>query len=196
MDFWREFKRLKAEQESKLVAGVKVETLRGWMKKWRYPRADEAAALARALGWAALDPAAGVIRVELQAVGEPPIFTLPKCRKTRLTAYPDTLQAVLEPRRGPNDGWVFARKDGPIGYMRWAVAFRTACRAAKVPDGLTLHGLRHTLNTLLRERGVSDERIRGSMGWSGAAVHEGYTHRQQYDLLPLAGAVDDLFKDS
>lgn len=112
--------------------------------------------------------------------------SLPKWGKVRTCPYPKTLRAILEPRRGAPGEWVFSlREGGPLGYREWA----GAVRRLKVP-GLSLHRLRHTLNTVLRSAGVSDELLRGSFGWADQDMQENYTHRALYNYAPQADAVD------
>jgi integrase len=38
------------------------------------------------------------------------------------------------------------------------------------------HSFRHTLNSILREKGYDPARIRVALGWSGEQVQDGYTH--------------------
>ena len=120
--------------------------------------------------------------------------SLPKWGKLRTAPYPAALAAILEPARyvfGPVQPttWVFSIKGGPLGYKHWSAAVRKAGRG--IP-GVCLHGLRHTLNTRLREAGVPDELLRGSFGWSGPDIQDNYTHREQYDYSAQAAAVDHL----
>ena len=147
----------------------------------------------RALQWKALDPGSGIIRVALACKGDPPEFGPPKWGKVRTTAYPRALQSLLEPRRGEPSGWVFDRDGAPIGYRRWAEAVRKAAKAAGL-EGVSIHVLRHTLNTLLRDRGLPDDKLRGAFGWSGPAIQDRYTHRELYDFSQQAEAVDALIK--
>jgi integrase len=143
----------------------------------------------RGLQWADLDPA-GIIEVRHNLPGEATALQPPKWGKMRLTPYPRALRALLEPLRG--DGWVCSIDGGPMSYKHWAAAFRRAARAAGVQA--TLHGLRHSLLTLLRDRGVPDEKLRGSFGWSGPKMLENYTHRELYDMGDQSAAMDILFK--
>ncbi len=38
------------------------------------------------------------------------------------------------------------------------------------------HSFRHTLNSILREKGYDPARIRAALGWSSEDVQDGYTH--------------------
>ena len=146
----------------------------------------------RGLQWADLDPEAGLVRVRRSVSGDRGEVGPPKWGKTRSTAYPAALQALLEPLRGAPAGWVFERDGAPMGYTRWAKAVRQAAKGAGLV--VTIHVLRHTLHTLLRDQGIPDDKLRGSFGWSGPAIQERYTHRELYDLTPQAMAVDAMVK--
>jgi integrase len=143
----------------------------------------------RALQWQDLAPPSIFIRRSLS--GGSAVPTDPKWGKTRVVPYPLALQGILEARRGPVGDWVFSRGDGPIGYSKWAGALRSATRVAGLEE-VTLHSLRHSLNTFLRGTGVSDEVLRGSFGWSAPSVQEAYTHRDLYDYSGQAAAIDNL----
>jgi integrase len=93
----------------------------------------------------------------------------------------------------PPDRWVFSNRGGPLGYQHWAAAVR---RAGRGIQGVSLHTLRHTLNTRLREAGIPDEILRGSFGWSAPDVQDGYTHRDRYDYSGQAAAIDSIFGGS
>ncbi len=146
----------------------------------------------RALQWSDLDSKSGVIRVvhnlpgSAGAGGE----TSPKWGKGRVTVYPGKLQDLLEPRR--SDGYVFSYRDGPIGGERWLITFKLVCAKLGI-EGATLHSLRHSIHTALLSSGVDPGLLRGSFGWSGSQVQEGYTHRELYNYKPQADAVDLLF---
>lgn len=145
----------------------------------------------RALSWADLDPERGIVEVRRNLPSESTEVALPKWGKVRRTAYPRILQAVLEPRRGAPDGWVFSQDGGPIGYKHWADSLRSAARKEKVV-GATLHGLRHSLLTHLREDGIPDDKLKGAFGWSGQKMLDSYTHRELYDQAPILEATDRL----
>jgi integrase len=110
----------------------------------------------------------------------------PKWGKTRFCPYPDSLSAIIEPRRGAPDELVFQYRDGQKGYQKWAMALKKAAPSA------SLHLLRHTLNTRLLEAGVPREIVRGWLGWSSGEAQEGYTHREAYDYATYGGNVDTI----
>jgi len=110
----------------------------------------------------------------------------PKWGKIRNTIYPVQLQDILEPLRQPA-GFVFGGEE-PMSYWAWSAEVERAARHADIP--VTLHMLRHSLNTYLRGKGLPDDLLRASFGWSGAAIQDNYTHRQLYDLSQVAREVE------
>ncbi|KKK94171.1 hypothetical protein LCGC14_2685520, partial [marine sediment metagenome] len=57
---------------------------------------------------------------------------------------------------GHPPGWVFwGRTGGPIAPVTIQHQFKRLCRGAGLPEGITLHCLRHTFATLLARNGVS-----------------------------------------
>jgi integrase len=56
---------------------------------------------------------------------------------------------------------------------------------------LTGHSFRHSLNTILRAKGYSDEKIRAALGWTNPKTQEDYTHwntdhlRGQADIVEM-----------
>lgn len=118
---------------------------------------------------------------------------LPKWGKIRDCPYPLSLQRVLEPRRMEHGEYVFSIVRGaPLSYR---TLFDDMRRAADIESlrGLTPHGLRHSLNSLLVWSGSSTETIRATFGWSDPSVQRGYTHD---DLLPMQAqskAIESLF---
>jgi integrase len=141
----------------------------------------------RALQWQ--DILKDRIIVQRSFPGNSTVATLPKWGKIRTVPYPSRLSELLEPRRGGVDEWVFLRDDGPIGYIRWGKAFREACKRKEI-TGISLHSLRHSLNTILRGEGISDEKLRGSFGWGDSQIQDRYTHRENYDYSDQATAID------
>ena len=92
----------------------------------------------------------------------------------------------MEPLR-QDEGYVFMNGEKPYGYDYLSNALDRACERAKVRA--TMHQFRHSLQTHLRGQGVADDILRGVFGWSSAAVQDGYTHRQLYDLTPIETAL-------
>ena len=61
---------------------------------------------------------------------------------------------------------------------------------------LSPHSFRHTLNTLLRSRGVSDINLRAAFGWAGEKTQEDYTHLNQEHLKEQAAIVETIFLEN
>lgn len=146
----------------------------------------------RAVQWDDLDPESGRISVRHNLPGEVGAsrMTSPKWGKERVVPYPVVLQRILEPLR--SSGFVFAWKDHPIGYHRWRSSFSDVCRKAGC-EGATIHSLRHSLHTILREKGIAPDVLRASFGWESSKVQDLYTHRDLYDLGPQRLMIDSLF---
>jgi integrase len=120
---------------------------------------------------------------------------LPKWEKIRLTVYPKKLQDLLEPLRTDPDDRVFAITNrGPLSYRKLWSSFSRAVEKANIPK-ITLHGLRHSIQTALRGRGVNPELLRATFGWEDENVQEGYTHRELYDLSSQMEHTDSLFEE-
>jgi len=128
----------------------------------------------------------------------------PKSGYARDTVIPDVLASLLTGLSGPreSDVWVTGLRSRPMGYKKWRDVFSKATEAAGVKT--TLHLLRHSLNTALLEKGVNPELIKAVFGWTvkgnekaekqfGTNIQENYTHRDVYDLTPLAKAIDEIF---
>jgi integrase len=143
-----------------------------------------------------------------------------KSGKPRVTTYPRALQALIEPYRGHPEDYAFSiKKDGqPLAYYAIRSAMtRAMTRAVKdiikekkeaagdnaeineeeLVKGIkkiTLHGLRHSINTALLEAGVNPELLQASFGWVDKETQEIYTHRDLYNLAPQREATDKLFE--
>ena len=141
-----------------------------------------------------------------------------KSGKPRVTPYPKVLQALIEPHRGAPGDYAFSINDGkPLAYSAIRSAMTRAMNRvvkdaveekkkaagdnskiteeelAKEITKITLHGLRHSINTALLESGVNPELLRASFGWIDEETQEIYTHRNLYNLAPQREATDKLF---
>lgn len=161
-----------------------------WLGTWIAATTGLRAGEVRALQWGDLVPPRILVRRALS--GDASVPDLPKWGKVRSCPYPKALQALLEARRGKGTAWVLSRGEGPIGYGYWARAVKDASEKAGL-EGVTLHVLRHSLNTALRGGGTSDEQLRGAFGWTDPSTQEGYTHREAYDYSELGKDIDGLF---
>jgi integrase len=63
--------------------------------------------------------------------------------------------------------------------------------AGKIGDGLTVHGLRHTCGTLMRELGFDKDTIADMLGQEGAGMAEWYARDAQLEKK-LAGVVEKI----
>jgi len=116
-----------------------------------------------------------------------------KGNRPRTTVYPKALEAILEPLRGNADDRVFSVRNGEVlSYYTLRRAMRNAAKKAGA-DKITLHSLRHSINTALLEAGVNPELLRASFGWMDADTQEIYTHRELYNLAPQREITDRLF---
>ncbi|MDR1902989.1 MAG: site-specific integrase [Treponema sp.] len=193
-------------------------------KYWNSPRlrlAVMAAALVglragevRGIKWRDIDPVKDIIFVERQFTdleGE----KRPKWEKKRTTIYPSVLKKQLESFRGAPDERVFALNDinrpkrlkgiaGPLSYRTLSSAMDKAIKSLNsdnIENGrqeiarITLHGLRHSIQTALAGGGVNPELLRATFGWTDEEVQELYTHRELYDLTPQREVTEKLFGD-
>jgi integrase len=128
----------------------------------------------RGLKWKDLDKDLKLIKVERALDQNSAKEQPPKWGKTRVCPYPSIIRELLEPLRADGEEFVFAWKGGSLNYQRWKTCFGKVCTKAGIST--TLHGLRHTLNTCLLFRGISDAVIRAALGWSDPKIQERYTH--------------------
>lgn len=140
-----------------------------------------------ALRWHSLDLEQGVVSVEAAFKGSQEIG-LPKWENTRVTPFilfPTELLEALQRyheesiRVHPGD-FVFCYDDGTrLGETWWRTRFNTAVEEQgleRVKRNLTPHSFRHTLNTLLRDRGKDSAKIREVLGWQQERTQDRYTH--------------------
>ena len=127
----------------------------------------------------------------------------PKWNKTRVTPLPDSLITALMLVRGMRgdvyaDDLVFSYLDRRrLGGTWWQKNFRRGLDHAGIDyekRHLTAHSFRHTLNSLLRERGYDAAKIRASMGWSSRDVQDGYTHWNDSSFIEHREIVDRVFR--
>lgn len=163
----------------------------------------------RALTWKQLDEKMGTILVNASLLQEKSKRKGTKSEKDRFTIYPKALQSILEPYRGKVDSLLFINPltKKVIGYNSWLRAFNAAAKKSKAV-GVTLHCLRHKLNTFLLDSNVSPEKVRAIFGWSGNSSQNtafgsvnpqnvqgaqiGYTHADQFDITGQTQIVDSL----
>lgn len=105
---------------------------------------------------------------------------IPKSRKTRVFPITGEIRLLLlwwqgHPESVPGR-LVFHHPDGkPLGTQWWKNAWNRATKKAGV-TGKTPHCLRHTIASDLAAAGMAPDLIRLTLGWSGEAIRENYTH--------------------
>ena len=137
-----------------------------------------------ALAWECVDFGERSIKV-CQAWKDRHEIGPPKWGKTRVTPMPEQLSATLKKvqkkstNTDPGD-LVFCYEDGArLGGTWWQKRFRSGLKAAGIDyerRNLRPHSFRHTLNSILREKGYDAAKIRATLGWSNEDVQDGYTH--------------------
>lgn len=146
----------------------------------------------RGLKWKDIDPMRDIIRIS-RSINDLEGEKDPKWGKHRITPYPYILKKQLEPLRADGENWVFAvSSKGPLSYKVLSKAMKEAVKKAGI-ETITLHGLRHSIQTALRGSGVNPELLRATFGWSNESTQEGYTHRELYNLAPQKEITDELF---
>jgi integrase len=159
----------------------------------------------RALQWQDVDLAGRRIHVVRAFKSKKHILGMPKNGRIRDTVIPEVLVPYLS-TSGEPASWVTGLSEKrPMGYKKWHEVFQKAIAETGTPT--TLHMLRHALNTSLMEKNANlAELIKAAFGWTskgrmregnkfGNDIQETYTHRETYDLAPLAKAIDDLFTE-
>jgi len=154
-----------------------------------------------ALRWRDLDFGKLLLHVR-QAWKDDTTLGPPKWGKVREELpLPEVTARRLKALRGASlhvlpDALVFHNKDGSRkSTLWWSERFKAAMLRAKIPAGprrLSAHSFRHSLNTLLRDAGIPDEKIRRAMGWSSEKTQAGYTHFGAEHLRGQADLVDQV----
>jgi integrase len=87
----------------------------------------------------------------------------------------------------PRRGLVFCKSkrkglEVPLELKHISKTFKRYVRAAKLPDGITFHGLRHTCVTNLMRAGFSESEVAKWVGHQSTAMTNRYTHLNHNDL--------------
>ena len=129
---------------------------------------------------------------------------LPKWNKTRMVRLPvnlaETLVRIPEREHHTDDQeLVSCYKDGGrFGGTWWAKRFAAAMEAAKIDRrarNIRPHSFRHTLNSLLREKGYDPAKIRVSLGWADQQIQDNYTHWNANSFDGQRKIVDEFFRE-
>jgi integrase len=122
------------------------------------------------LRWSHVDLKRGLLTIPAKAHK-----TGHKTGKPRVLALPAAAQEIVarQPAGGP-DGFVFAAANG--GPVLLAKPWRTIRVEANLPAGIGLHGLRHSLATLLAVGGAQAAEIMTSLGHRQMSTTTRYIH--------------------
>jgi integrase len=154
----------------------------------------------RALEWTSVDFERNLIFVGQAFKDQSIRLGLPKNGKARVVPMPRTLSKLLkewdkhEWKKHERSRFVLARSENrSLGYKRLNEAVKKAAAAAGCGYA-TMHYLRHTLNTFLRNDEQSDTKLQATFGWSGPGIQGNYSHAESYDYSEQAAAIDRLIK--
>lgn len=154
-----------------------------------------------ALQWGDIDVNARILHVQRAWKDEHELGE-PKWGQVRDVPLPATVLQRLKELKAESlhvlpGGLIFADPWGKRRGTTWfSRRFHDAMKTAGIDTGargLTPHSFRHSLNTLLRDQGVPDEKIRAVMGWSNPETQAGYTHWKPEHLRDQADLIDILF---
>lgn len=155
-----------------------------------------------ALRWKDLDAGRRLLHV-CQAWKSDKILGAPKWERERTVPLPFFTVRGLKELRASSlhvlpDALIFHNWDGKRkSAFWWHTRFRGAMEKAGInaeARNLTAHSFRHSLNTILREQGVPDTKIRAMLGWSNPRIQDAYTHLGPEHLLGEAELIDGIFK--
>ena len=129
----------------------------------------------RLLPWAAVDRAAGTIRLDdaRSKSGKPRVFPF---------GLAPTLTALLDARWAARDGvYVFHRDGQPLGIGAVRSAWKRACKRAGLV-GRLVHDLRRSAARDFRQAGVSEGEIMRLCGWETRSMFDRYNIIDEADL--------------
>lgn len=133
------------------------------------------------------------------------IAGLPKNYKTRDVVIPKFVVFKLNEYRsitkypGARDLVVCNDTGAPYTVWYWQKAFKMALCGIGISEEERLrrhlkpHSFRHTLNTLMREKGMNPDVIRLMLGWADANIQNNYTHFDVVRMLEQGNMVDAVF---
>lgn len=154
-----------------------------------------------ALRWKDIDFEELAVHVE-QAWKDETEIGEPKWGQRRTVPLPTCTAAKLKELRADSihvlpDSLVLCYEDGSrLGATWFTKRFARAMAVAGVDTqarGPRPHSFRHSLNTLLRDAGYSDEKIRAAMGWSNEGTQKLYTHWNVSHLRDQAKIIDGIW---
>lgn len=112
------------------------------------------------------------------------------------TIHPGTagiLRDLWVARNQPGRGLVISDGETPIRPARYTAAFRRVCRTAGVPVLTSIHNIRHTIATALKEAGVPDNQAAGLLGHDVATFQRFYLVTDEVAADQAAEAAGSLF---
>jgi len=145
------------------------------------------------LTWGDVDMKAGYIRV-LNKKG-----SNTKSGKDRTIPIRKELKPILKKWHKflgkPKDGYVFPSATGMNRFQKMnpgavSRSFKKFVRKAKLPESITLHGLRHTCGTELLRKGVPINQVSSFLGHSSVEVTQIYEHLDETDLKRTLDAIE------
>lgn len=173
---------------------------RHWMATVIAAKTGMRAGEIRALSWGQLDFKRGLILIDRAFKDQSSRVGPPKSGKPRVAPMSPGLSNLLqswkknqEAARGDKLGvWVLGYSENrALGYKQLHEAVRRAADLAGCP-GVTMHYMRHTLNTYLRGAGVNNDLLMASFGWRGGTIQDNYSHPEMYDYTDQAKAIDQI----
>ena len=97
-----------------------------------------------------------------------------------------------------DDRLVFCYPNGKrLGGTWWKLHFTNAMKKVKInyeERNLSPKSFRHSLNTILKSKGYSNEKIKASLGWLSDNVQEGYTHWKPEHLVEQGEIINNIFE--
>ena len=154
-----------------------------------------------ALCWKHIDFENSTVKIEQAWKFKTGELGLPKWNKIRATPLPAKTAKALKALRAESfhvlpDALVFCYPDGTrLGDRWWNERFHKAVKAAGIDTkarNLKPHSFRHSLATILADKGQQPEKIRAALGWTNPTTQSGYTHWGDTDLNGQAAIVDEI----
>ena len=132
---------------------------------------------------------------------------LPKSYKVRDVVIPEyVVSRLMEYKQitkyGGDSDLVVCNDNGkPYTVWYWQKAFKTALygigitEEERVRRHLKPHSFRHTLNTLMRTKGINPAIIRLMLGWSDEDIQNNYTHFDVAKMVKHGEIIDAVFTE-
>ncbi|MEQ8166948.1 MAG: site-specific integrase [Alphaproteobacteria bacterium] len=175
-DYARLFKTLTKMEAEKRVRGPVADAIR--LIALTGARRNEVAALR----WAHVNLKAGTITLPPSAHKSGR-----KTGKARVIMLPAAAQEIIARQtKGKPGDFVFKPSKGSKGAVALSKPWRAIRAEAKLSEGIGLHGLRHSLATLLAVGGAQAAEIMGALGHRNMATSQRYVHMADKARAALA----------